>query len=436
MSIPRTLRPMDAIPDLLTRLRQEPGALHDYLRVLEQRFSEWEPVIFSFVPEARRWERVRNEAEALLARFPEPAARPPLFGLPVGVKDIFHVDGLPTRAGSRLPAEVLAGPEAAAVTRLKAAGALILGKTITTEFAWFGPGPARNPLNPFHTPGGSSSGSAAAVAAGLVPLALGSQTIGSVNRPAAFCGVVGFKPTYNRISKAGVIELATSHDHVGLFTRDVAGVVEAAAQLWEDWRPAADPDRPFLGIPQGPYLSQVEPTALAHFGEVCDRLQAAGVRIVPVPAMPHFEEIRRAHYLLNAAEAAAYHARFADFHHLYHPKTRELIAEGAGYTADEIETARQVKAQTRTHLTDLLDEHGLAGWITPSAVGTAPEGHASTGNPIMQLPFTNAGLPTLTIPTGSHNGLPLATQLAGRWLGDEALLALGRLVDLLVGAAE
>jgi len=222
----------------------------------------------AFLPEEGRFERLRREEEALQVRWPnrtdpsdpsdpsDSKHRPPLFGVPVGVKDIFHVEGFPTGGGSRLPPEALRGPEAACVKTLKEAGALILGKTVSTEFAYFAPGPTRNPWNPEHTPGGSSSGSAAAVGAGLCSLALGTQTIGSILRPAAFCGVVGFKPSYERISRDGVIPLAPSLDHVGFFTPDVAGAERAAAVLCRDWRPAKPGRKPRLGVPEGPYLER------------------------------------------------------------------------------------------------------------------------------------------------------------------------------------
>ncbi len=169
---------------------------------VEALFAEREPEVRAFLPEEGRFDRLRREAAALEARWPDPERRPPLFGVLAGVKDIFHVDGFETGGGSRLPPEVLRGPEAASVTTLRAAGALILGKAVSTEFAYFAPGPTRNPWNPEHTPGGSSSGSAAAVGAGLAPLALGTQTIGSIIRPAAFCGAVGYKPSYERICAA------------------------------------------------------------------------------------------------------------------------------------------------------------------------------------------------------------------------------------------
>src|SRR5438067_10834636 len=195
------------------------------------RIEAQEPLIHALVPEAGRRARLLNEATALQKRFPDPESRPPLYGVLLGVKDIFYVDGFPTRAGSQLPAEIFSEPEASCVTKLREAGVLLLGKTVTTEFAYFEPGPTRNPHNLEHTPGGSSSGSAAAVAAGFCPLALGTQTIGSVIRPAAFCGIVGFKPTYGRIPTAGLVPCAPSLDTIGFFTQDVAGIALVAPVL-------------------------------------------------------------------------------------------------------------------------------------------------------------------------------------------------------------
>src|SRR5512138_2873266 len=173
---------------LIQALRVGELELPEYLAQVEAWFDEREPSVLAFIPEEHRFERLQREAEALIARFPDSEKRPPLFGMLAGVKDNFHVDGFITQAGSRLPWTELQGAEAESITRLKHAGGLILGKTFTTEFAYFAPGPTRNPHHPEHTPGGSSSGSAAAVAAGMLPLALGTQTAGSIIRPAAYCG--------------------------------------------------------------------------------------------------------------------------------------------------------------------------------------------------------------------------------------------------------
>lgn len=420
---------MSEIIDLLKQLRSGEMRIADYLDQLEARFVEMEPVIFSFVPEPRRWERVHAQAAELEVKWPDPANRPPLFGLPVGVKDIFRVDGLPTRAGSQLPADVLYAPESVAVTQLREAGALILGKTITTEFAYFGPGPTRNPNNPFHTPGGSSSGSAASVAAKLVPLALGTQTIGSVNRPAAFCGIVGFKPTYNRISKENVIENSTSHDHVGTFTRDVASSELIASVLCKDFaqRESVEAKDVTFGVPNGQYLHAAEPEVLAHFYKTVEKLEAAGYTVKRLEAMPDFDEVRKQHMVVNERDAADYHAQFSDYFNLYEAKTLKLVHDGQKHSDEALAKGRQAKIELRNHLTGLMDEHGLDGWIMPGAPTTAPLGYASTGNPIMQLPWTNSGLPTLNMKSGvAENGLPLSLQMAARWNEDEVLFAIGK----------
>jgi len=420
------------LQSLIINLRSGELDLLAYIDQLETRFNEREPDVLAFVSEDGHFPRLRHQVQQLLAKYPDPAARPPLFGLPIGVKDIFHVDGFITRAGSQLPTELLQGPEAESVTILRQAGALVLGKTVTTEFAYFGPGPTRNPHNPAHTPGGSSSGSAAAVGAGLCAFAFGTQTIGSINRPAAFCGVVGFKPSYGRISTSGVIPLSISLDHVGFFTSDAVGAEIMAAHLCQNWRRQPVPNKkPVLGIPNGTYLEHTEPEGLAHFRANCERLAAAGFEIKTVAAMPNFDEIQRQHLVLMAAETARFHAQwFADYEPRYHFKTAELIRKGQIYTDTDIAAAKDYKAGVKGQLTELVDTHGLDLWITPSATGPAPRGLDSTGDPIMNLPWTNAGLPTLTLPTGFNEaGLPMGLQLAGRWQADEWLFTYGKMVE-------
>jgi Asp-tRNA(Asn)/Glu-tRNA(Gln) amidotransferase A subunit family amidase len=411
------------------------SALRDEIDRLEERFERREPELLSFLPEEGRFERLRRQAEDLEARWPDPKRRPPLFGLPVGIKDIFHVEGFPTRAGSRLPPEVLRGEEGPAVAALKAAGALIAGKTVSTEFAYFAPGPTRNPYHPEHTPGGSSSGSAAAVGAGLVPLALGTQTIGSITRPAAFCNAVGLKPSYDRVSRDGVIPLAPPVDHIGAFTPDVATMIRAARVLLPDWRDDEAQEQvgrfPVLGIPEGPYLSQPGAEGQAHFLTTCDRLRAAGFEVRAVPALLDFDAIVARHRRLVAAEVARVHAEwFPRFRELYAPQTIELIERGQKVSEDELEQDRTGRAALRAELTAAMERHGIDLWISPPARGPAPCGLASTGDPIMNLPWSHAGLPTLGLPAGrSAEGLPMGLQLAGGWWRDEALLAWGEEIE-------
>lgn len=421
---------------LRSTLREGTLSLRDFLDRLEVRFERIEPAVRAFLPEADRFTRLRREAKQLLARYPEPVSRPPLFGVPVGVKDIFHVHDFPTRAGSRLPADVFQGPEAAVVATLKQAGALILGKTVTTEFAYFAPGPTRNPHNLAHTPGGSSSGSAAAVAAGLTPLALGTQTIGSLIRPAAYCGVVAFKPSYDRISREGVIPLSPSLDHVGFFTPEIAGSAHVAALLCAEWEMPVVPAQPVLGVPQGPYLERASASGLRHFQQVCERLVEAGFALKTVPALTAFELVDARHRQLLAAEAAQVHASwFADYDHLYQAETAALLTQGELVPPALVAAAREGRTVLRQELATLMAEHEIDLWIAPSATGPAPVGLDSTGDPVMNLPWTHAGLPAVNIPAGvDEAGLPLGVQLVGAWYADEALLLWAEQVAAVIAA--
>jgi Asp-tRNA(Asn)/Glu-tRNA(Gln) amidotransferase A subunit family amidase len=407
----------------------EPEQAHKSLERLEERFAQREPSVRAFLLEPGRFKRLHREADEAFAAHPDPRSRGPLFGAPLGVKDVFHVDGLPTRAGSRLPPEELTGPQAGAVARLRAEGALIAGKTVTTEFSYYAAGPTRNPHNPLHTPGGSSSGSAAAVAAGLCPAALGTQTIGSIIRPASYCGVVGFKPSFGRVPVEGLIPLAPSLDHVGFLTSDVAGARALAAVLLKDYDPAraGRSRRPVLGIPEGPYMSHASAEGLAHFREVCGRL-AARYEVRPVPAMPDFSRIVARHHRLMAAEAAGVHADwFRRFPQLYAPQTAELIQRGREIPTQQTTQDRAGCQTLCTELTELMDRHGIDVWVSPSAPGPPPRRLAGTGDPVMNLPWTHAGLPTLGVPAGRNaDGLPMGLQLTGRWLADEELLSFGQ----------
>ena len=415
----------ESVPELAAALKSGALPLPAYLAELEARITRIDPAIQSLMPEPGRFERLRREAQALEARYPNAHERPPLFGVPVGIKDILHVDGLVTTGGSRLPPEELQGTESAAVTALKQAGALILGKTVSTEFAYFGPGPTRNPRNPDHTPGGSSSGSAAAVAAGLAPLALGTQTVGSIIRPAAFCGVVGYKPSYDRTSRAGVIPLSPSLDHVGVFAVDVPGARLAASVVCAHWRADIPTRRPVLAVPAGPYLTYASEEALAHFHATVGALAAAGYSVLSVGAMPDFLDIGARHNLIVAAEAAQVHADWFDrYRALYHSKTVDLVERGRLIASEALAEARLGRQRLRAELTHLMNVHGLDLWLSPAAPGPAPRGLESTGDPVMNFPWSHSGLPAVTAPSGAAgNGLPLGLQLSARWRADELLLA-------------
>jgi Asp-tRNA(Asn)/Glu-tRNA(Gln) amidotransferase A subunit family amidase len=407
----------------------------EYLAQVETRFIEHEPSVLAFIPEQNRFARLHKETDELISNYPDIISRPSLFGMLIGVKDIFHVEGFVTQAGSRLPAEELQGKEAESVTKLKGAGALVLGKTVTTEFAYFSPGPTRNPHNIEHTPGGSSSGSAAAVAAGLCSLALGTQTIGSIIRPASFCGVVGVKPTYDRISRSGVIPLSPSLDHIGFFTADVSTAKLAAPSLYNDWDDSIPLNgKPTLGIPEGPYLACASDEALTRFNIICDSLSRAGYELRRIPVMDDFQEIRARQDLIMSAEAARGHATwFGKYADLYSLKFTELIKRGQVVTDTQLQTALAERDVFRAKLRQAMIDNNISLWIAPSAVGPAPKGLDATGDPVMNLPWTQTGLPAINIPTGKNEaGLPMGLQVIGNWYKDESLLAWAEEIEKVV----
>ena len=399
--------------------------ISDYISQIESYFSSREPSVLAFVSEENRFGRLRTEAEALQSHFPDPEKRPPLFGVLVGVKDIIHVDGFTTQAGSRLPAKELQGVEAECVTKLKKAGALILGKTITTEFAFFSPGVTRNPHNPEHTPGGSSSGSAAAVGAGLCPLALGTQTIGSIIRPAAFCGAVALKPTYDRISRDGVIPLSPSLDHLGFFTPDIATAKLAAPSLCKRWNDSIPLNRrPTLGIPEGPYLAFASDYTLACFRSICGSLAEAGYELHRVPVMDDYPQIRVRHDIIMAAEVARVHkAWFEKYADLYSSKLTDFIRQGQSITDVRLKNAFAAREDFRAEIRRAMIDNNIDLWIAPSTVDVAPKGLDTTGYPALNLPWTQAGLPVVNLPAGKNpDGLPYGLQVIGNWYKDESLL--------------
>ncbi|MFD0411210.1 amidase [Kitasatospora sp. NPDC127116] len=420
------------LTDEAAGLRAGVPELSEYVDRLCALVERVDPLIHAFVPEPGRHERLRAQARELAARYPEPDRRPPLYGVAVGVKDIVRVDGLPTHGGSALPPGVLAGPQAVVVDRLRAAGALVAGKTVTAEFAASAPGPTRNPHRPGHTPGGSSSGSAAAVAAGLVPLAIGTQTVGSVIRPAAYCGVVGFRPTYGRIPIAGVIPNAPSLDTLGTFTADLAGAALVAPLLCDDWRPErGEAPGPVLGVPDGTYLEYAEPAALRAFEEQLARLARAGFTVRRVELFPDFAGITRRLQTVNRFELARGHADwFARFGGLYRPETVAGIRAGRAVAAEDREAALRFRERLVERVAAAGAAAGVDLWLAPSATGGAPEGLHSTGDAVMSLPWSFLGRPALSLPAGrTAEGLPLGLQVVGAAGGDERLLAQAAFIE-------
>jgi uncharacterized membrane protein/Asp-tRNA(Asn)/Glu-tRNA(Gln) amidotransferase A subunit family amidase len=349
----------------------------------------------------------------------------PLGGVPVGVKDIVDVAGVPTRCGSSTRADAPpAAHDAGIVAMLREAGAVVVGKTVTTEFAFFDPGPTRNPWDLARTPGGSSSGSAAAVAAGAVPLAVGTQTAGSVVRPASFCGVAGLAVARGSLPTDGVAPLAPGLDTLGLFAATVADLAEARAALGG---PAVGDagDAPRLATWDGTEVADVTPAMREAHARVADRARAAGFVVEPWPVAMHQAAVDQR--TIMAAEAAA---TVPDAPGLG-PKLRELLAEGRAVPAAELAAARERSAATRAVVLEHLA--AVDAVLAPGALGVAPAGIDHTGDPAMSRPWHVVGLPALAVPGARDvDGLPLGLQLLGHPDREDSLLATGRRLERLL----
>lgn len=355
-----------------------------------------------------------------------------LGGLPVGVKDVFYTAGLPTTASSRVLADFVPSDDAPAVAALRRADAVILGKVHTAEFANGDPAVTRNPWNLEHTPGGSSSGSAAAVAAGMAGAALGSQTGGSTLRPAAYNGIVGFKPTYGTISTEGTIPLAWSFDHVGILARSVADVeVVRQALVSGDSRAkngAREPAlfesarSPRIGLARSNLFETSSPEVRSDVAAAAERFARSGAEVVEVVLPEVFSAIRSAYATIASAETATYHERmFADRERLYRPKIANRIRQGlAGRAVDYVRALRERGALV-AELERSLDAVDVL--LTPATPASAPRDLTTTGDPSYIMPWSFTGLPTICVPSGmSAEGLPLGVQLVGHRGQDARLL--------------
>jgi len=360
-----------------------------------------------------------------------------LHGVPVGIKDIFDTADMPTENGSVLYTGRTPSRDATVISMLRAAGAVIMGKTVTTEFAYFSPGKTRNPHNPEHTPGGSSSGSAAAVAAEMVPLAIGSQTNGSTIRPAAFCGVVGFKPTHGLISRHGVLALSRTLDHVGLFARTIDDIALLAEQLAgydgqdPDTRPNAripflkvateePPLDPMFAFIKTPMWERADEDTKEGLAEIVEQL---GSQVEEVELFPSATEAWQWHQTIMAAEMAANLEREwnAGRDRLSEP-LRAQIERGREVRAVDYQRAISRIMPIHESLLELFEQR-YDVILTPTAPGAAPKGLASTGDPSFCTLWTLCGMPCITLPLlQSTNGLPIGVQLVGPRHGDARLL--------------
>jgi aspartyl-tRNA(Asn)/glutamyl-tRNA(Gln) amidotransferase subunit A len=385
--------------------------------------------------------KVLEEARRCEREITRGRIRGPLHGIPLGVKDIFYTAGIRTTAGSKIFADFIPSFDSTAVVRLKRAGAIVLGKTATTEFAHADPAPTRNPWNPEHTPGGSSSGSAVGVATGMCPGALGSQTGGSVLRPAAYCGVVGLKPTYGRISRYGVFPFSWSLDHIGVFTRTVSDAAILLTVLagydpqdpTTTREPVSDYTRaprlsrpPFIGVVQDFYQKNSGAQVWQNMQKALAGLKKAGARVEKVKMPASFAVVHDAHRIVMRTEGAAFHEKFYEKHaDLYRPKLRELVEVGSLIPGVHYLGAHRIKREFRRDMDKVMERYDFL--LTPSTSSPAPRGLQSTGDAWFQVPWSFSGLPTITLPSGlSQEGLPLGIQLVGQAFGEGKLLAVAR----------
>jgi Asp-tRNA(Asn)/Glu-tRNA(Gln) amidotransferase A subunit family amidase len=374
----------------------------------------------------------------------------PLHGLPVGIKDIIDTCDMPTEDGTVLHAGRTPTHDAAVVAKLRAAGAVIMGKTVTTECATYSPGKTRNPHNPAHTPGGSSSGSAAAVAAGMVPLALGTQTNGSVIRPAAFCGAYGFKPTHGLIPRTGILKLSRTLDHVGMFARTIDDIALIAETLigWDeddlDTRPRAvipfreiaaqePPLEPLLAFVKPPVWDRAGAETREAFAELAEQLKD---RIVDVELPAMTAEALEWHRTIMQAEMAVNLEReFEQGADRLSESLRSQLARGREVRVLDYQRALARIPLLNAGFNEIFER--CSAIVTPAAAGTAPRGLESTGDPSFCTLWTLCGMPALNLPLmRGENGLPIGVQLVGQRGEDARLLRLGKWLVRRLEAAE
>jgi Asp-tRNA(Asn)/Glu-tRNA(Gln) amidotransferase A subunit family amidase len=409
-------------------MREESLTPSDLLEHCLARIEQLEPQVQAWVMldeagarrEARRLERLQQDDEWV----------GPLHGIPIGIKDIIDVAGWPTKCGSPLRELHIAERDAPVVASLRKAGAIILGKTVTTEWACFDPPPTRNPWNLERTPGGSSSGSAAAVAAEMCLAALGTQTGGSIIRPAAYCGVAGLKPGFGELPMEGIAPLTQHQDHVGPIARrvsdlyliwqalaaDAHGSMESMfSRRWADsdlesWIDAYGLNKS-LFVLEGPLIDRATPEMRQLFQQALERLKSAVV-LRPLRLPDSFNEVLTWHRRINVVEAAAYHrATFPIRRDQYGPKIASLLDEGYSVSAVDYAEALIRRDELRNELARLLHQHEdtLGCIVMPATVAPAPA-LDTTGEPTFNAPWSYIGWPSLTIPCGLADGLPIGMQ--------------------------
>jgi aspartyl-tRNA(Asn)/glutamyl-tRNA(Gln) amidotransferase subunit A len=405
----------------------------DYVQGLLARVDEVEPRVQAWTTIDR--DAVLGEARQLELEARKKQFRGPLHGIPVGIKDIFYTKDLRTTMGTTAFADFVPTYDASVVKKLRHAGAIIMGKCVTTILVFLDPGPTRNPWNTKHTPAGSSSGSAAAVAAGMCPVSVGSQTVGSVGRPGAFNGVVSIMPTQSRVNLTGAFPLAWSLDHVGAFSRSVADVEVLLEALSDSpipnvYRPSSHKYR--IGVLRGFFHEKAEAESRAGIDALAGNLSDAGFHVVEVRLPSVFDLHQALIRTIVRCEAASTHQDLIqDKPEAYGPKLRDLVQMGTLIDATSYLRARRLRRHYQREMARLFEHVDIL--LTPGAPGPAPAGMA-TGDPVMQAPWTLADFPTMTLPYGlSGNGMPLGIQLSAAPLHEGLLIEAAKAIESVIG---
>ena len=407
--------------ELLELVRTGEVRTADVAESVLARVAEREPVLHAFA--AVDVDLVRRQAAALDGALASGRAVGPLHGLPVGVKDLVDTADLPTTYGSPIYAGHQPAADAAVMRRLRSAGALLAGKTVTTEFALFQPGPTTNPHDPGRTPGGSSSGSAAAVADVVVAAAIGTQTAGSVFRPAAFCGIVGFKPSFGAIDRSGVKLISETLDTVGLFARTVADARAVFAAVRNGGAaPGAPGGAPTLALVRTGHWQRAEPSTRDAIEHLAGRLARQGLTVVDTELPAEYDRLVEAQTVVMEVEVARNLAReTTDSPDLVSASALGVVERGRARSAQEYDGALALAEECRDHLPALLS--GVDAVLTPAVLGEAPSGLGATGDPLFCRAWTLLHCPAVSLPLlRSPHGLPVGVQLVAVPGADDRLL--------------
>lgn len=416
--------PIKAAADFRERKR----SAVEILRACLDRIERYENQVHAWISIDR--EGALNRARELDAEFASGRYRGPLHGIPIGVKDIVDLAGTPTAAGYPPWRSRIAREDAPLVRKLRELGAIVVGKTVTTQFAAFDPPVTLNPRDPSRTPGGSSSGSAAAVATGMCLAAIGSQTGGSIVRPASFCGVVGFKPSYATIDAGGFVPLAPSLDHPGFITPTSADQSLIYHAINNTGKQTLDQSsdsirRLRVGRPRGFFDRVDEPeaaTAVDLFVKRMIEIDPRRVEIVEFADPIDFDEILARHRIVMSVEAANFHRdRFREERDSFEPKIASLIEAGLSTSNEQYQNAKEYQNKMRLIVDN--EFRGFDAWLVPATTGAAPD-RSTTGDPRFQSPFSFLGVPTISFPVAlTDDGLPLSVQWIGARGGDETILS-------------